>query len=67
MGVKISLKCDLCPTEDETYTWGEDPKKYGWEVNNNYCLCPDCNNKQFDDHEQVQRQAHIEMVQRLAA
>lgn len=67
MGVKIIFTCDLCHETDETYMLEEDPKKYGWEVNRNYCLCPDCNNKQFDDHEQVQRQAHIEMVQRLAA
>ncbi len=43
MGVKIILKCDLCPAADESYTWGEDPGKYGWEANRNYCLCPACN------------------------
>jgi hypothetical protein len=67
VGVKIIFKCDLCPAEDETFLWGEDPKPHGWEVNRNYCLCPDCNNPQFDDHEQVKKQAHIEAVRRLAA
>lgn len=38
MGVKIIFTCDLCHETDETYMLEEDPKKYGWEVNRNYCL-----------------------------
>ena len=69
MGVKITITCDICHEEDTTYTWGEDPKAHGWEVNRNYCLCPECNNKQFDDHArgQEEKSAHIEAVQRQAA
>ncbi len=68
MGAEIKLKCDLCPKE-ETFMWGEKPDKYGWEANRNYCLCPDCNHPQFDDHAQGQEEkaAHIEAVQRLMA
>lgn len=43
MGIKITLKCDLCPHEDTTYTWGEDPQRFGWRITEWVCICPECN------------------------
>lgn len=67
MGVTIQLKCDLCPEEDNTYTLGEDPERYGWTANKNYAICPECNSKVFDDHAQGQaeRAIHVENIRKL--
>ncbi|MFA7287408.1 MAG: hypothetical protein WC055_00865 [Melioribacteraceae bacterium] len=67
MGVSIHLKCDLCKEEDNTYLLGENQEHYGWTVNNNYCICPECNSKVFDDHAQGQAEKaiHIENIQKL--
>ena len=58
MGVKIILKCDLCGHEDTTFTWGEDPKRYGWHMDRNYCLCDACNKRSavnpHEEHLQLQ-------------
>jgi hypothetical protein len=50
MGVKIVLKCDLCPREDSTFMRGEDPARYGWRVTVWVCVCPECNKRNKEAH-----------------
>lgn len=77
MGVKITIICDICHEEDTTYTWGEDPRAHGWEVNRNYCLCDACNTRSaanpdeehqdLADRRELVRQANMVADAELAA